>query len=69
MKAVETKQMTIRGEEVEVITYEGTDDSGSVMRQVITTFPGKGGTAMLMIMGEPQNWDKEEIDAFIESIH
>jgi hypothetical protein len=61
--------MTIRGEEVEVVTYEGADESGNTMRQVITTFPGKNGTAMLMIMGDPQNWDKEEIDTFIESIH
>jgi flagellar basal body-associated protein FliL len=69
MKVVETRQMTIRGEEVDVVTYEGTDDSGNSMRQVITTFPGKGGTAMLMIIGEPQDWDEEEIDTFIESIH
>jgi hypothetical protein len=69
MKVVETKKMTIRGEEVEVITYEGTNDSGDTMRQVITTFPGKGGTAMLMIMGDTQYWDKEAIDKFIESIH
>src|SRR5512146_630610 len=69
MKVVETKQMTIRGEAVEVITYEGTGDNGAVLRQLITTFPGKGGTAMLMIMGDPKQWNKEEIDAFIESIH
>lgn len=69
MKVVDTRKMTIRGEEVEVITYEGTNDSGATMRQVITTFPGKGGTAMLMIMGETQHWDKEAIDKFIESIH
>ena len=69
MKVVDTRKMTIRGEEVEVITYEGTSDSGNTMRQVITVFPGKGGTAMLMIMGDAQHWDKEEIDKFIESIH
>ena len=69
MKIVETKQMTIRGKEVEVIIYEGTDDNGFVMRQLITTFPGKDGTAMLMIMGSTQNWDQEEIDTFVESIH
>ena len=68
MEVVETKEMTIRGTETEVIIYEGTDQSGIVMRQLITTFPGKGGTAMLMIMGNVQNWDEEEIDTFIESI-
>lgn len=69
MKVVEVKKMTIRDEEVEVTTLEGTDDRGFVMRQLITTFPGKDGTAMLMIMGTAQYWDKEEIDQFIESIH
>jgi hypothetical protein len=69
MKVVEVKQMTIRGEEVEVTTFEGTDDEGFVFRQVLTTFPGKDGTALLMIIGPAQTWDKEEIDQFIESIH
>jgi hypothetical protein len=69
MQVVETKKMTIRGEEVEVTTYEGTDNNGFVMRQLITTFPGKDGTAMLMIMGPAQDWDKEVIDNFVESIH
>ena len=69
MKVVETKTMTIRGVETEVIIYEGTDENGNTLRQLITTFPGKDGTAMLMIMGSPENWDQEEIDTFIESIH
>ena len=69
MKLLETKTMTIRGKEVEVFIYEGSDTNGDMMRQLITTFPGKDGTGMLMIMGTPQNWDQEEIDTFIESIH
>ena len=51
MKLVDTKKMTIRGEETEVAYYEGTDDNGTALRQVITTFPGKNGIAMLMITG------------------
>jgi hypothetical protein len=69
MQLVETKTMTIRGEETEVAYYEGTDDNGTALRQVITTFPGKGGIAMLMITGPADYWDEEEINAFIESIH
>lgn len=69
MKLVNVKKMTIRGEEVEVSTFEGSDSNGLTMRQIITTFPGKNGTAMLMIMGATENWDQKEIDAFIESIH
>ena len=69
MEVVDVKKMTIRGKEVDVTTFEGTDDNGFVMRQVLATFPGKDGTAFLMIMGAAQTWDKEEIDQFIESIH
>lgn len=68
MTVVESKQMTIRGQQAEVVTYEGTDENGTTLRQLITTFPGKGGTAMLMIMGSPEHWDQKEIDTFIQSI-
>jgi len=69
MQVVEVKTMVIRGEEVEVTTFEGTDANGYVMRQLVTSFPGKDGTAMLMIVGSPSAWDENEIDDFIESIH
>ena len=69
MKVVESRKMTIRGQEVDVVTFEGTDSNGFVIRQLLTTFPGKDGTAMLMIMGPAQFWDKTEIDQFVESIH
>jgi hypothetical protein len=69
MEVVEVKQMTIRGDEVDVTTYEGTDENGFVMRELITTFPGKDGTALLMIIGPAEYWDQKEIDQFVESIH
>ena len=69
MKVVDVKKMTLRGKQVDVTTFEGTDDNGFVMRQVLATFPGKDGTALLMIMGPAQTWDKDEIDQFVESIH
>jgi hypothetical protein len=69
MELKEIKKMMIRGEERQVAIYEGTDQSGVSMRQLIATFPGKNGTAMLMIMGSPLGWDDDEINQFIESIH
>lgn len=69
MELVETQKMTIRGQETEVAYYEGADGNGTALRQVITTFPGKGGIAMLMITGPGEYWDEEMINAFIESIH
>jgi hypothetical protein len=49
LQLVEVKKMTIRGGETEVSTYEGVDENGDAVRQVITAFPGKNGTAMLII--------------------
>lgn len=69
MQVVEVKKMTIRGEEVEVTTFEGADQSGAVVRQLITSFPGKDGIAMLMIMGPAEGWDQDVVDDFIKSIH
>jgi len=69
MQVVEVRKMTIRGEEVEVTIYEGGSENGPVMRQLVTAFPGKDGTAMLIVMGPAGSWDEELIDAFIESIH
>lgn len=69
MEVVEVKKVTIRGEEVDVTLLEGTDDQGLVLRELITTFPGKDGTALLMIIGPAQYWDEDEIEQFVESIH
>jgi hypothetical protein len=69
MEVVEVKKVTIRGEEVDVTLLEGTDDQDLVLRELITTFPGKDGTALLMIIGPAQYWDEDEIEQFVESIH
>jgi len=68
MHLVEVKKMTIRGNESDVAIYEGADQSGNAIRELITSFPGKNGTAMLMIMGDAQEWDQTVIDDFIKSI-
>jgi hypothetical protein len=68
MSLVNVEEKTIRGEETQVATYEGSDENGHVFRQVITSFPGKDGIAMLMIMGPVESWDQDLVDAFIESI-
>lgn len=68
MELVDVKKATIRGEETEISTYEGTDENGNSLRQVVTAFPGKKGTAMLIIMGDIQGWDQQVVDDFIQSI-
>lgn len=68
MRLVEVEKMTIRGSESDVAIYEGSDQSGNTVRQLITSFPGKGGTAMLMIFGDADEWDQTIIDDFLKSI-
>jgi len=68
MRLVESKDATIRGEETVINIYEGSDQYGNTLRQLITSFPGKDGIAILMVMGEASQWDKELINEFVQSI-
>jgi hypothetical protein len=68
MELVEVKKMMIRGVETDVAIYEGADNNQTAMRQLIAAFPGKGGTAMLIIMGNVQEWNQVVMDDFIKSI-
>jgi hypothetical protein len=67
MKLVETKKMTINGQEVDVSTYESS--SGSyVMRQLVTVFNVEKGMVMIMIQGDKDEWDDTLIENFLLSI-
>jgi hypothetical protein len=58
----------IRGEEVNFIVYQGSDESGGSFRRIYSGFPGKDGLVFLMIMGPTDGWDQAEVEAFIRSI-
>lgn len=69
LKLVDEQQTTIRGQEVSLLIYEGTDSTGTPMRQVVSgVFKGKTDMIMLLIIGVQSNWDQNEIDTFIKSI-
>jgi len=60
---------TIRGQDVTIYVYTGTDGNGTRIKQVVSElFDGKNGSVMLMIMGQESGWDQAEIDAFLDSI-
>lgn len=59
MKVVETKTMSIRGQDVEVSILEGTDENGTSLRQLLTSFEGKSGTVMFMAQGLTEAWDQD----------
>jgi flagellar basal body-associated protein FliL len=67
MAVIETRQETIRGEQVTVTISEG-ETSGVKMRQLMTVFTGNGGPTVLMIQGATSDWDENLIQNFLESI-
>jgi hypothetical protein len=70
LELVDEKEVEISGQDVNLLIYEGEDEDGNQIRQVISDlFEVKDAQVMLMIMGQADNWPEEDIDAFIESIH
>jgi len=67
MKVVETREETIRGEQVTVTISEGSSQ-GITIRQWVTVFKGNSGPTVLMIQGTTGDWDDELIADFIHSI-
>jgi hypothetical protein len=64
-----TEEVVINGEKVELTVSEGADNAGNEMRQVIGVFESKSGSpAMLMIVGDPNSWDTEGYNSFIQSM-
>jgi hypothetical protein len=68
MKVVKTYETTIRGHPATVVIEESSQTQGLAVRELITTFPGRGGTIMLMITGTSATWDQSVVDDFIASI-
>jgi hypothetical protein len=67
MRVVETREETIRGEQVTVTISEG-GSQGVTLRQWVTVFKGNGGPTVLMIQGATSDWDNKLITDFIHSI-
>jgi hypothetical protein len=68
MAVVGQEQAVIKGEPVTLTVREGTTESGEQIRQVTGLFQGRGGLAMLMVMGEATAWDQAMLDRFMASI-
>jgi hypothetical protein len=59
----------IRGQQVQIYTYEGEDEQGRTMRQMATdVFQGKTGLLFISIIGTAQDWRQDRLDAFLASI-
>lgn len=69
MELVEETSRMIGSQPVTLLVYEGVDENGTPMRQIISnTFSSKNGQIMLWMAGSKASWDQSAIDAFINSI-
>jgi hypothetical protein len=66
---VKTKRETLRGQSVNLYTFEGVDGTGQYFRQLMTDpFEGKSGSVIVSVFGPIPSWDKRSVDYFIDSI-
>lgn len=63
-----TQRMTIRGQPTTLRLFEGTDESGRRVRQVVCAFSGKSGDMLLGIVAGRDTWDQSMVDSFLQSI-
>ena len=65
---VEQKPVTICGQETTLNISAGTTTDDVEFRMATATFEGRGGPALVMVMGPLDGWDIEMVEAFIASI-
>ena len=68
VESSETRTFTIDGQEQDFVFAVGTNRAGDTVHQVTGVFPGKDGTAMLMLMEDDAHWDEAAVEKMIESI-
>ena len=68
LQQVDSYPVVIRGQETEMIVYEGTSSDGDKIREVMAVFEGNGGTAFFMAVGPQNSWDQAAIDQFVGSL-
>jgi len=66
---ISTESITINDAPAALTMYEGTDEAGNTVRQVIGFFETKDGNAgMLMLFGAASSWEEAGFERFLESI-
>ena len=67
-ESVGTETVVINDRETVFTVFEGTDESGQTVRQVIGPIETQdGGVGMLMAFGPAEEWDQETFRAFVRS--
>jgi len=65
---VGTQQMTVRGQPTTLRLFEGTDENGRKIRQVVCGFSGKSGDLLMAMVASQDTWDQAMVDRFLQSI-
>jgi len=65
---VGTQKTTVRGQPTTLRLFEGTDENGRKIRQVVCGFSGKSGDLLLAIVATQETWDQAIVDRFLQSI-
>lgn len=68
LKQINSEQIKLRGQEVTLITSEGTNSDGASYRQCAAYFNGKGGPAMVIVEQPIARWNQEQVNQFLASI-
>lgn len=68
VETVETRIVTVRGQEVPMVVGEGVNSNNETFREVAVVFEGRGGPALLSISSPVDQWDWNLVDAFIVSL-
>jgi hypothetical protein len=67
-QTVGTQKTTIRGQPTTLRLFEGADENGRKIRQVVCGFSGKSGDVLLAIVAGQETWDQAMVDRFLQSI-
>lgn len=68
LQQIKSEQIKLRGQEVTLITSEGTNRDGATYRQCAAYFNGKGGPAMVIVEQPTARWNEEQVSRFLTSI-
>jgi len=67
-QVIGTQKATVRGQPTTLRLFEGTDENGRTIRQVVCGFGGKSGDLLMAIVAAQETWDQAMVDRFLHSI-
>jgi hypothetical protein len=65
---VRTQETVVRGQPTTLRMFEGTDENGRKVRQVVCGFSSKSGDILLAIVAGQDTWDQAMVDRFLQSV-